>query len=222
MPDHLHLIWQMQPLIHPQHVQRDFLKYTAQRIKHYLQKNHPELLSAFESDANDRTCQFWKRRALSIELRTDKVYIQKLDYIHWNPVKAGLCKLPEEYKYSSALFYQTGIDNPSASSGRISLSSPRLNYRSVVGGRKHQPRRKKIKESPGFTHEPESCKTVSSDSDRSFSYLKSQLVSHEQGSTTIVSFEQWRKIYLNTGANHILRLVKYFFGQLPSIIGRSC
>ena len=143
MPDHLHLIWQMQPLIHPQHVQRDFLKYTAQRIKHDLQKNHPELLSAFESDANDRTYQFWKRRALSIELRTDKVYIQKLDYIHWNPVKAGLCKLPEEYKYSSALFYQTGIDNPSASSGRISLSSPRLNYRSVVGGRKHQPRRRK-------------------------------------------------------------------------------
>ncbi len=111
MPDHLHLNWQMQPLIHPQHVQRDFLKYTVQRIKHDLQKNHPELLSAFESDANDRIYQFWKRRALSIELRTDKVYIQKLDYIHWNPVKAGLCKLPEEYKYSSALFYQTGIDN---------------------------------------------------------------------------------------------------------------
>jgi len=111
MSDHLHLIWQMQPLIHPQHVQRDFLKYTAQQIKHDLQKNHPELLSHFESDANDRTYQFWKRRALSIELRTNKVYRQKLDYIHLNPVKAGFCKLPEEYKYSSALFYETGIDN---------------------------------------------------------------------------------------------------------------
>ena len=111
MSDHLHLIWQMQPLIHPQHVQRDFLKYTAQQIKHDLQKNHPELLSHFESDANDRTYQFWKRRALSIELKTNKVYRQKLDYIHLNPVKAGFCKLPEEYKYSSALFYETGIDN---------------------------------------------------------------------------------------------------------------
>jgi REP element-mobilizing transposase RayT len=111
MSDHLHLIWQMQPLIHPQHVQRDFLKYTAQQIKHDLQKNHPELLSHFESDANDRTYQFWKRRALSIELRMNKVYRQKLDYIHLNPVKAGFCKLPEEYKYSSALFYETGIDN---------------------------------------------------------------------------------------------------------------
>ena len=111
MSDHIHLIWQMQPLIHPQHVQRDFLKYTAQQIKQDLQKNHPQLLTHFASGANDRIYQFWKRRALSIELRTDKVYQQKLDYIHWNPVKAGICKLPEEYKYSSALFYQTGVDN---------------------------------------------------------------------------------------------------------------
>ncbi|MCB0741601.1 MAG: hypothetical protein KDB92_11265 [Chitinophagaceae bacterium] len=36
---------------------------------------------------------------------------QKPDYIHWNPVKGGMCKLPEEYKYSSALFYETGVDN---------------------------------------------------------------------------------------------------------------
>jgi hypothetical protein len=36
-------------------VQRDFLKYRAQRIKHDLLKNHPELLAHFESDANDRS-----------------------------------------------------------------------------------------------------------------------------------------------------------------------
>lgn len=111
MSNHIHLIWQMQALIHPQHVQRDFLKYTAQQIKLDLQKNHPQVLPHFESAANDRTYQFWKRRALSIELRTDKVFQQKLDYIHWNPVRAGICKLPEEYHYSSALFYHTGIDN---------------------------------------------------------------------------------------------------------------
>jgi hypothetical protein len=34
------------------------------------------------------------------------VYQQKLEYIHNNPVKAGLCLLPEEYKYSSAKFYE--------------------------------------------------------------------------------------------------------------------
>ncbi len=35
----------------------------------------------------------------------------KLDYIHYNPVKAEICKQPEDYKYSSALFYETGVDN---------------------------------------------------------------------------------------------------------------
>jgi len=52
-----------------------------------LNKNHPELLSHFETDGKDRTYQFWKRRSLSIELRTHKVYLQKLNYILQNPVK---------------------------------------------------------------------------------------------------------------------------------------
>jgi putative transposase len=30
---------------------------------------------------------------------------EKLDYIHCNPVKAGLCDLPEDYVYSSASYY---------------------------------------------------------------------------------------------------------------------
>ncbi|MEO7982796.1 MAG: transposase [Bacteroidota bacterium] len=111
MSNHIHLIWQMQPLIHPSHVQRDFLKYTAQQIKRHLKKTDLEALNYFEVDANDRYYQFWKRRPLSIELRTGKVYQQKINYIHNNPVKAGLCKFPEEYKYSSASFYHTGIDN---------------------------------------------------------------------------------------------------------------
>jgi putative transposase len=111
MQNHLHLIWQMQPLIHPSQVQRDFLKYTAQKIRYDLQQHHSQVLEHFRVNASDRDYQIWERNALSIELRTEKVYNQKLDYIHRNPVNAGLCKSPEEYKYSSALFYETGIDN---------------------------------------------------------------------------------------------------------------
>lgn len=92
-------------------VQRDFLKFTAQRIKADLSKNHPQVLADFKVDATDREYQFWERNPLSIELRTEAIYEQKLDYIHWNPVKSGLCKLPEDYKYSSAKFYETGIDD---------------------------------------------------------------------------------------------------------------
>ena len=32
-----------------------------------------------------------------IELYDDFIFQQKLDYIHFNPVKAGLYNLPEEY-----------------------------------------------------------------------------------------------------------------------------
>lgn len=111
MINHIHLIWQMQALINPTDVQRDFLKYTAQRIKRNLQKNHKSVLEHFRVNARDRAYQFWERNPLSIELRSSKVFNQKLDYIHYNPVRARLCKLPEDYKYSSALFYETGVDN---------------------------------------------------------------------------------------------------------------
>jgi hypothetical protein len=91
-------------------VQRDFLKYTAQKIKADLRRYPPVVLENFRVDAKDRKYQFWERNPLSVELRTHAVFIQKLRYIHYNPVKAGLCILPEEYKYSSAEFYLTGVD----------------------------------------------------------------------------------------------------------------
>jgi putative transposase len=36
---------------------------------------------------------------------------KKLNYIHYNPVKAGICNLPEEYHFSSALFDENGVEN---------------------------------------------------------------------------------------------------------------
>jgi REP element-mobilizing transposase RayT len=111
MENHIHLIWQILSGHTPEAVQRDFLKYTAQRLKKDLLKNHPAVLDLFEVNAKDRKYQFWERNALSVELRNHKVFLQKVRYIHENPVRAGICKLPEEYKYSSALFYEAGIDN---------------------------------------------------------------------------------------------------------------
>ncbi len=72
------------------------MKYIAQKIKKDLIKYHPEVLAQFKVDAKDREYQFWERNPLSIELRTDKVFNQKLDNIHYNPVIAGLCALPVE------------------------------------------------------------------------------------------------------------------------------
>ena len=110
MDNHLHMIWQAIGNKTPKQLQHSFMKFTAQQIKFDLIKNHPLVLDKFRVNAKDRTYQFWERNPLGIELYTHDVFMQKLEYIHWNPVKTGLCRLPEEYYYSSARFYHTGID----------------------------------------------------------------------------------------------------------------
>jgi putative transposase len=111
MNNHLHLIWQPMPGQTLQTIQHSFLKHTAQEIKLNLQQTNRELLEQFKVGAKDRMYQFWERNSLSVELRSSKVFNQKLEYIHHNPVKAGLCINPEDYYYSSAKFYTTGVDD---------------------------------------------------------------------------------------------------------------
>lgn len=46
--------------------------------------------------------QFWQQHNKPIELWSNKVIKQKIDYIHNNPVENGFVVKPEEWKYSSA------------------------------------------------------------------------------------------------------------------------
>jgi REP element-mobilizing transposase RayT len=111
MSNHIHLIWQVLPENNPEKVRHSFMKYTAQQIKFKLLNNNDCFLNQFKVDKKDRAFQFWKRGALSIELFSEKVFLQKINYINNNPVKAGMCKYPEDYKYSSARFYHDGVDS---------------------------------------------------------------------------------------------------------------
>jgi putative transposase len=81
------------------------MKYTAQMMIKELRNNHPQVLEKFAVKASDRTHQVWQRRPLSISLWNQKVFKQKLDYIHNNLVEAGMCDHPYQYKYCSAAFY---------------------------------------------------------------------------------------------------------------------
>ena len=81
------------------------MKFTAQKIKFDLTANHQNVLKHFDVNLKDRKYQFWLRNTLAVELYSKKIFKQKVDYIHHNPVKAGLCENPEYYKYSSAGFY---------------------------------------------------------------------------------------------------------------------
>ncbi len=85
--------------------EQSFMKYTAQIILKELRNNHTQVLDLFKVNARDRMHQVWERNPLSVSLFNRNIFLQKLDYIHNNPVHAGLCKLPEDYKYSSGSFY---------------------------------------------------------------------------------------------------------------------
>ncbi len=75
--------------------------------------NDDSLLPKLKVKAADRKLQVWERNPLAIDLFTEKIFMQKLDYIHNNPMQAKwqLCTQPEDYFYSSAKFYETGIDD---------------------------------------------------------------------------------------------------------------
>ena len=57
----------------------------------------------------DYEYQIWKREPLSIDLLNERMFKQKLEYIHHNPARVGgLSPVPEDYYYSSAKFYYDG------------------------------------------------------------------------------------------------------------------
>jgi REP element-mobilizing transposase RayT len=112
MPNHIHLIWQIQDGSLREKIQMRFLKFTAQQMKFRLQKEDHLALEQFRVNAKDREYQFWERNPLSVDLWTEAVFDQKLEYIHNNPIqhKWHLAEIPEDYRYSSARFYVSGHD----------------------------------------------------------------------------------------------------------------
>ncbi len=112
MPNHIHLLWRKQDNWIEKNVQQMFLKYTAQQIKFdLLDSNSLRELNNYKSTQSDRAYHFWERRPHSATMYSRKVAGQKIDYMHYNPVKAGLCTMPEEYFYSSATYYELNKDD---------------------------------------------------------------------------------------------------------------
>ena len=105
MSNLFHLIWQVLGDHKRNDVQRDFLKFTGQQILKILRNENSEMQMELLVQAKDRKYQVWERNSLGIPLWSPEVFWQKLEYIHYNPVKVGLCEYPEDYKYSSARFY---------------------------------------------------------------------------------------------------------------------
>jgi REP element-mobilizing transposase RayT len=113
MSNHIHLILQSETL-HLSDIIRDFKKFTANQIIEYAQKSVHEssadwMLDKFKFNAakhkRNSFYQVWTHDNHSEELLSTKFIEQKLNYIHQNPVRAGVVQYDYEYLYSSARNY---------------------------------------------------------------------------------------------------------------------
>jgi putative transposase len=60
---------------------------------------------------------FWQKRYYDFNVRNHAQFVEKLHYIHGNPVKRGLCERPEDWPWSSFLHHATGGE------GRVEVES---------------------------------------------------------------------------------------------------
>jgi REP element-mobilizing transposase RayT len=113
MPSHFHWIL----IVNPKYgtisdIMKDIKKFTAWQIFDTQSENKDRtLFHTFKESAEglkDQTNKLWMRRFDDEVIRNQQMFWAKLNYIHNNPVKAGLVSKAEDYKYSSARNYING------------------------------------------------------------------------------------------------------------------
>lgn len=117
MPSHVHLVF-ISSIEKPEDLLGYFKAYTSKKIVKLLSENMQEsrrkwLLNAFKKagkkNPNNTNHQFWQQHNKTIELWSNEVIDQKINYVHNNPVEAGFVEHDFEYQHSSARDYCENI-----------------------------------------------------------------------------------------------------------------
>jgi putative transposase len=98
MPEHVHLL-----------VSEPERQTLAEALKSLKQGVSRRLIGNAE--------HFWQKRYYDHNVRNYAKFVEKLRYIHRNPVKRGLCQRPEDWEFSSFRHYATGYE------GRVEIES---------------------------------------------------------------------------------------------------
>ena len=118
MSNHVHLIASTGKDFLISNILRDFKKYTSKQIFKAIKENLVEsrkewMIWIFERtgkrNSNNKDFQFWQQDNHPIELTSVTMLRQRLDYLHENPVRAGIVFEPQQYVYSSGTDYYTTI-----------------------------------------------------------------------------------------------------------------
>jgi putative transposase len=98
MPEHIHLLISEPNIGNPS----DVMKTLKERVSREMREKEQSKTGA------KRYPQFWQVRFYDFNVWSVKKKNEKLNYIHFNPVKRGLVTKPADWKWSSYPFYWSG------------------------------------------------------------------------------------------------------------------
>ena len=119
MPDHFHLLIWPEAAPSTSKIVQQLKQRTAARILEMLRQNPShrwctQMLTRLRlpSTVHDYVeYRLWQRRFYPFGISTEKKRLEKLNYMHANPVKHGLAATPGEWPWSSFRFYHCGDDS---------------------------------------------------------------------------------------------------------------
>ena len=102
MPDHYHIITDCHR--EPSDTLRYLNGISAKRILDYLKSNASTSLEKLKMFEKKRGYKYtvWEHHSDTFLITSESMLMEKVNYIHLNPVKAGLVEHPNDYLYSSA------------------------------------------------------------------------------------------------------------------------
>jgi len=125
MPEHIHLLITEPEVGTPSTVMQVLKQRTARALLPKKKPSDPCQRFLFP-DALPRIA-FWQPRFYDFNVWTTKKRIEKLRYMHRNPVKRGLVSVPKEWRWSRYRFYflnETGPVRINEGWAKISFQAP--------------------------------------------------------------------------------------------------
>lgn len=122
MPTHLHAIvfdqsFRAAPL---EETLTDCRKFTGKALANIVDQSSPKCFGQVLRDASggDRERRFWQPSRHPVAILDERFYLQKLNYLHSNPVRKGLVIRGRDWRFSSAAWF----DSDKQASSEVSLS----------------------------------------------------------------------------------------------------
>ena len=117
MPEHVHLVLYPHHGVRIAQILTTMKQSVSRKAINWLQANAPDYLETLldRQPNGKQSHRFWQRGGgYDRNLRSTRDVHEKILYVHQNPVKRGLVSRPEEFPWSSARAWSSGIDEPIA------------------------------------------------------------------------------------------------------------